>query len=180
MEEMIAEGHCEACLDMTTTEWADELCGGILSAGPHRLEAAAKAAIPHVIAPGCLDMVNFGSFETVPEKYRDAGRVFYEWNPMVTLMRTNLEENIALGKILAEKANRSRGPVAFVLPLRGLSILDGAGQPFCDWETNQTLFDTIRQYANPDIPILKVDANINDDLFAKEAVELLLKIMRDD
>ncbi len=180
MEEMIAEGHCEACLDMTTTEWADELCGGILSAGPDRLEAAAKAAIPHVIAPGCLDMVNFGSFETVPEKYRDAGRVFYEWNPMVTLMRTNLEENIALGKILAEKANRSRGPVAFVLPLRGLSILDGAGQPFCDWETNQTLFDTIRQYANPDIPILKVDANINDDLFAKEAVELLLKIMRDD
>ncbi len=98
----------------------------------------------------------------------------------MTLMRTNLEENIALGKILAEKANRSRGPVAFVLPLRGLSILDGAGQPFCDWETNQTLFDTIRQYANPDIPILKVDANINDDLFAKEAVELLLKIMRDD
>lgn len=179
MEEMIMEGHCRACLDITTTEWADEICDGILSAGPHRLEGAAKVGIPHVIAPGCLDMVNFGSSETVPAKYRDAGRLFYEWNPMVTLMRTNVEENIALGKILAEKANMSEAPTAFILPLRGVSILDGEGQPFCDWETDKVLFDTIEQYAKQDIPIVKVDANINDDLFAVQAVELMLKIMRD-
>lgn len=180
MEELITEGHCKACLDITTTEWADEMCGGILSAGPHRLDGPAKAGIPHVIAPGCLDMVNFGSPDTVPSKYKDAGRLFYEWNPMVTLMRTNVEENIALGKILAEKANMSRGPVAFILPLKGVSILDGEGQPFCDWETDQVLFDTIEQYANPDIPIVKVDANINDDLFAVQAVEWMLKIMREN
>lgn len=179
MEELIMEGHCRACLDITTTEWADELCGGILSAGPHRLDAPAKIGIPHVIAPGCLDMVNFGSTETVPAKYKDTGRLFYEWNPMVTLMRTNVEENIALGKILAEKANMSKAPTAFILPLKGVSILDGEGQPFCSWETDQILFDTIEQYANSDIPIVKVDANINDDLFAMQAVKLMLKIMRE-
>ncbi len=180
MEELIMEGHCKACLDVTTTEWADELCGGILSAGPHRLDGPAKTGIPHVIVPGCLDMVNFGSPDTVPSKYKDAGRLFYEWNPMVTLMRTNVEENIALGKILAEKANMSKGPVAFILPLKGISILDGEGQPFCDWKTDQVLFDAIEQYTNPDIPIVKVDANINDDLFAVQAVEWMLKIMREN
>lgn len=180
MEEMILEGYCLACLDITTTEWADELCGGILSAGPRRLEGPGRAGIPHVIAPGCLDMVNFGSFETVPSKYREAGRLFYEWNPMVTLMRTNEEENIALGKILAEKANRSGTPTAFILPLRGVSILDGEGQPFCDWETDRILFDTIERHVNPEIPVVRVDANINDDLFAAKAVELLSQIMRDN
>lgn len=180
MEEMILEGYCLACLDITTTEWADELCGGILSAGPHRLEGPGRAGIPHVIAPGCLDMVNFGSFETVPLKYREAGRLFYEWNPMVTLMRTNAQENIALGKILAEKANRSGAPTAFILPLRGISILDGEGQPFCDWETDRILFDTIERHVNPEIPVVKVDANINDDLFAAKAVELLSEMMRDN
>lgn len=180
MEELITEGHCSACLDITTTEWADELCGGILSAGPHRLEGPAEAGLPHVIAPGCLDMVNFGSAGTVPAKYREAGRLFYEWNPMVTLMRTNVEENIALGRILAEKANRSEAPTAFILPLRGVSILDGEGQPFCDWETDRALFDAIERYVDPGIPIVKVDANINDDLFAEQAVELMLKIMKDN
>lgn len=180
MEEMIAEGHGRACLDITTTEWADELCGGILSAGPHRLEGPGRAGIPHVIAPGCLDMVNFGSFETVPLKYREAGRLFYEWNPMVTLMRTNAQENVALGKILAQKANESKAPTAFILPLRGVSILDGEGQPFCDWETDRILFDTIKGHVNSDIPVVEVDANINDDLFAAKAVELLLRIIRED
>lgn len=177
MEELIEEGHCQAVLDITTTEWADELCGGILSAGPSRLDGPGKAGIPHVIVPGCLDMVNFGSASTVPEKYK-SGRLLYEWNPMVTLMRTNKKENEELGYILARKANASKAPVAFAFPVRGLSILDGEGQCFCDWDTDRVLFDTIRAAARADIPIMEVDANINDDLFAEKAVELLFHIWK--
>lgn len=143
MEELIEEGHCQAVLDITTTEWADELCGGILSAGPSRLDGPGKAGVPHVIVPGCLDMVNFGSASTVPAKYK-SGRLLYEWNPMVTLMRTNKKENEELGYILARKANASKAPVAFAFPMRGLSILDGEGQCFCDWDTDRVLFDAIR------------------------------------
>ena len=177
MEELIEEGHCQAVLDITTTEWADELCGGILSAGSTRLDGPGKAKIPHVIVPGCLDMVNFGSASTVPEKYK-TGRILYEWNPMVTLMRTNRQENEQLGRILAQKANASPAPVAFAFPLRGLSILDGEGQCFCDWETDRVLFDTIRASVRKGIPIIEVDANINDDLFAQKAVELLFQIWK--
>ena len=96
-------------LDITTTEWADELCGGVMSAGPARLEAAARRGVPAVVAPGCLDMVNFWSRETVPERYRD--RKLYQHNPNVTLMRTNVEENRRLAKLIADKLNASRGPV---------------------------------------------------------------------
>lgn len=177
MEELIMGGHCAACLDITTTEWADEICHGILSAGPQRLDGPAAAGIPHVIAPGCLDMVNFGCRDTVPETYIKAKRIFYEWNPMVTLMRTDKKENAALGKILAEKANKSDSPVAFILPLKGVSILDGEGEAFCDWEADRVLFDAIQRSVHKDIPVVKVDANINDDLFAEQAVKLLLKIM---
>ena len=177
MEELIEEGHCKAVLDITTTEWADELCGGILSAGPSRLDGPGKAGVPHVIVPGCLDMVNFGSASTVPAKYK-SGRLLYEWNPMVTLMRTNKKENEELGYILARKANASKAPVAFAFPMRGLSILDGEGQCFCDWDTDRVLFDAIRSAARADIPIIEVDANINDDLFAKRAVELLFRIWK--
>jgi len=177
MEELILEGHCKACLDITTTEWADELCGGILSAGPSRLDAQGKAGIPHVIVPGCLDMVNFGSKQTIPQKYRDSNRKFYEWNPMVTLMRTNKEENERLGRILAEKANASKAPVAFLFPLKGVSILDGEGECFCDWEIDEVLFKSIEHYLKRDIPVYRVDANINDDVFAQKAVEVLLSII---
>lgn len=177
MEELIEEGHCQAVLDITTTEWADELCGGILSAGSARLDGPGKAKIPHVIVPGCLDMVNFGSTPTVPEKYK-TGRTLYEWNPMVTLMRTNRQENKQLGRILAQKANASTAPGGLCFPLRGLSILDGEGQCFCDWETDRVLFDTIRACCRKDIPIIEVDANINDDLFAQKSVELLFQIWK--
>ena len=151
-----------------------------MSAGPKRLDGPGIAGIPHVIVPGCLDMVNFGSFKTVPQKYKDAKRTFYEWNPMVTLMRTNKQENLALGEILAEKANASKYPVSFLFPLRGLSILDGEGQPFCDWEIDQALFDTIRKNVNPQIRIEEVDANINDDLFAEKAVCAMQKLFNND
>lgn len=97
---------------------------------------------------------------------------------MVTLMRTNRQENEQLGRILAQKANASPAPVAFAFPLRGLSILDGEGQCFCDWETDRVLFDTIRASVRKGIPIIEVDANINDDLFAQKAVELLFQIWK--
>jgi uncharacterized protein (UPF0261 family) len=177
MESLIREGYCDACLDITTTDWADELCGGILSAGKERLDGPAITGIPHVIVPGCLDMVNFGSFPTVPDSYKKEKRLFYEWNPMVTLMRTNKAENKRLGEILAEKANASKGPTAFVFPLRGLSILDGEGQVFCDWETNEILFQSIEQNLRSDIPVYRVDANINDMKFSEEAVKILKQLI---
>lgn len=176
MEALIKEGVGVAVLDITTTEWADEYCGGSLTAGPQRLDGPGIAGIPHVICPGCMDMVNFGAMDTVPDRFRQGGRNLSVWNPMVTLMRTNREECAALGKILAQKANASKAPVAFILPKRGLSILDAEGERFWDPEADQALFDAIHQYANPEIPIMEVDANINDPAFAKCAVELLMEI----
>ena len=117
MESLIDEGLVDACLDITTTEWADTVCGGVFDAGEDRLSAAGRRGIPHLIVPGCIDMANFGPLDTVPQKYRDAGRQFYEWNPSVTLMRTNVEENRRMGQMFAEKANAATGPVAFLIPL---------------------------------------------------------------
>lgn len=178
LEEFIREGHCAAVLDLTTTEWADELAGGILSAGETRLDAISAVDIPAVIAPGCLDMVNFGTFDTVPEKYKAAGRNFYSWNPMVTLMRTNEEECRALGKVIAQKANAAKGPVAVMIPLRGLSILDGKGQPFWDPKADAVLAETIKENLRADIPYVEVDANINDAVFSAAAVALLYRLWK--
>ena len=178
LEEFVREGHCAALLDLTTTEWADELAGGILSAGAERLDAVSKVDIPVVIAPGCLDMVNFGSYDTVPSHYKQSGRNFYSWNPMVTLIRTNNDENRSLGKIIAEKANAAKGSAAVIFPLRGLSILDGDGQPFCDREADAALAEAIKQNLRADIPYIEIDANINDSEFSKAAVELLYKLSK--
>lgn len=178
MESLIDEGLVDACLDITTTEWADELCGGVFSAGPDRLAAAGRRGIPHLIVPGCIDMVNFGPLATVPQKYRDAGRLFYEWNPSVTLMRTNVDENRRLGEIFAEKANAAKGPTAFLIPLRGVSILDGDDQQFCDRAADQAMFDTLRQHLRQDIPITELDTNVNDPLFARKAVEMMLELIK--
>lgn len=177
MESLVDEGLIDACLDVTTTEWADELCGGILSAGPDRLSAPGRAGIPHLIAPGCVDMVNFGPPDTVPQKFRDAGRRFYEWNPTVTLMRTTPDENRQIGEVFAKKASAATGPVAFLLPLRGVSILDGDGQPFCDRDADTALFDAIRANVRGDIPLVEIDANINDAAFSDKAVEMLLSLI---
>ena len=175
MEKLIGEGYFVAVLDVTTTEWADELVGGTLTAGPTRLDAAAQAGIPQVIAPGCLDMVNFGTRESVPAKFND--RLFYVWNPTVTLMRTTPEENAALGRILAEKANASTGPVAFFLPTQGVSILDSPGGLFWLPEAAAALFDAIQLNTRPDIPVEIVDANINDDAFAQAVTTTLLNFL---
>ena len=178
MEALIDDGLVDACLDITTTEWADTVCGGVFDAGPDRLSAAGRRGIPHLISPGCIDMANFGPINSVPQKYRDAGRTLYSWNPSVTLMRTNVEENRRMGQVFAEKANAATGPVAFLIPLRGVSILDGDGQPFCDRAADQAMFDALRQNLRAGIRIEEVDANINDAAFADRAVEMMLALIR--
>jgi uncharacterized protein (UPF0261 family) len=175
MEDLIADGLVTGVLDITTTEWADELCGGVFSAGPGRLSAAGQAGIPQVIVPGCVDMVNFGGPETVPERYHE--RLLHVWNPSVTLMRTTPEENAELGRIFAGKANAATGPVAFLLPLGGVSLLDSPGQPFWWPEADQALFDALRVNLRPDIPVETLDANINDPVFADRATEMLLEML---
>src|SRR5207253_255807 len=127
MESLIESGLVTGVLDVTTTEWADELVGGVFSAGPDRLAAAARRGVPAVVAPGCLDMVNFGAPETVPARF--AGRTFYAHNPNVTLMRTDVEENRRLGERIAAQLNASTGPVTVVIPTRGFSMIDAPGGP---------------------------------------------------
>src|SRR6266446_2110318 len=178
METLVSDGLVEAVLDITTTEWADELCRGIFSAGPERLDAPGLRGIPHLIVPGCVDMANFGAPSTVPEKYRQTKRLFYEWNPSVTLMRTNVEENRRMGEIFAQKANAAQGPVAFLIPLKGVSMLDGDGQQFCDREADRAMFEAIKANLKPGIAVVEVDLNINDPLFAAKAVEMILELIQ--
>lgn len=175
LESLVEEGYITGVLDITTTEWADELVGGVLSAGPTRLDAAAKKGVPQVIVPGCLDMVNFWAPETVPEKFK--GRRFYQWNPNVTLMRTTPEENAELGRILAEKANGSTGPVAFFLPLKGVSMLDAPAKEFWWPEADRALYDAIKKHVRPDIPVYEMDNNINDDEFADAVASKMLEFL---
>jgi uncharacterized protein (UPF0261 family) len=177
MESLVREGLVDAVLDITTTEWADTVCGGVFSAGEQRLSAPGEAGIPHLIVPGCVDMANFGGPETVPQKYKDAGRTFYEWNPSITLMRTNVEENRRMGEVFAAKAGAARGPTAFLIPLRGVSILDGDGQRFCDRRADQAMFDAIKAGVRDDIEVVEMDHNINDPQFAAKAVEMMLALI---
>lgn len=175
MESLIRDRFFSGVLDLTTTELADDLCSGVFSAGPTRLDAAALEGIPQVVAPGCLDMVNFGAPDTVPAHYRD--RKLYEWNPNVTLMRTTPEENTALGCTIAEKLNRSTAPAAVLIPLGGVSQLDSEGGDFWWPEADRALFDAIRTNLRPDIPVVELAANINDQAFSDHAAELLLSLI---
>ena len=174
MEGLIADGLIQAVLDITTTELADELVGGILSAGPDRLTAAGKAGIPQVVAPGAIDMVNFGPMDSVPEKFR--GRVLYAHNPNVTLMRTTSEECAELGRITGEKLNAARGPVVFVMPLGGVSAIDAPGKPFHSPEADAAYLAALKRYLDPKVNLVELDAHINDDRFAGEVVTQLLRI----
>ncbi len=173
MESLIADGFITGVYDVTTTEWADELAGGVFAAGPTRLDAAAQAGIPQVVAPGCLDMVNFGGPDTVPAHYR--GRKLYEWNPSVTLMRTTPEENAQLGRILATKVNASTAPVTVFLPLGGVSQLDSLGGEFWWPEADAALYDAIKATLRPDIPLVSLDLNVNDPAFANATTARLLE-----
>jgi uncharacterized protein (UPF0261 family) len=172
MESLIASGLVAGVLDLTTTEWADELVGGVLTAGPERLDATARAKIPAVIAPGCLDMVNFGERASVPAKF--SGRTFYQHNPQVTLMRTTPAECTELGRIIAEKINRYPAPVTVLLPRRAISIISAPGQPFHDPTADTALFSSLRAHLRPDLPVREYDVVINDPLFARACAETLL------
>jgi uncharacterized protein (UPF0261 family) len=176
METLVGDGLLRGVLDITTTEWADELVGGVLTAGPHRLEAAARAGVPAVVVPGCLDMVNFGARDTVPARFE--GRRFYLHNPQVTLMRTNAEECAELGRILAEKVNASTGPVRVLVPTRAISIISADGQPFHDPEADAALFAAIREHLDPRIPLVEIDAAVNDEVFAKACAQALLELLK--
>ncbi|RCH56058.1 UPF0261 family protein [Mucilaginibacter hurinus] len=179
MEQLIKDGHVKGALDITTTEWADTIGGGVFDAGPQRLDGPGQAGIPHLIAPGCIDMCNFGAPDTIPAKYKD--RLFYKWNPNVTLMRTTPEENADMGRIFAEKANASKGTVKFLIPLKGYSMLDsikdGEPQLFWDPAADSAFVDALKSNLKPGIEVIELDANINDPMFAQKAVELFLQMM---
>ena len=174
MQRLAAEGLLTGLLDLTTTELADELCGGVFSAGPERVQIGASSHIPVVLAPGCVDMCNFGPLESVPSQY--TSRLLYEWNANVTLMRTNVEENRKIGELIAETANRCRGPAVVLLPLRGVSMLDSQGGPFWDEAADHACFDAIRSHLNKEIPVIEIDANINDPIFADRATQVFLEL----
>ncbi len=176
MESFIRDGLIRGVLDLTTTELADELVGGILSAGRDRLTAAGLHGVPQVISLGAVDMVNFGPPETVPEKFR--GRRFYQHNPTVTLMRTTPEENDELGKEIAHKASAARGPTAVLVPLKGVSALDAEGKPFWWPEADTALFQSLRNWMSPQVRLIELDLHINDPAFALTAVETLLEMMK--
>lgn len=175
MEAFIADGFIRGVLDLTTTELADELVGGELSAGKDRLTAAGLHGVPQVISVGALDMVNFGPPQTVPEKFR--GRRFYQHNPNVTLMRTTPEENDRLGKEIAEKASAARSPTAVLLPLRGVSAIDAEGQPFWWPEADAALFQSLRNWMSPNVERIELDLHINDPAFAEAAVATLVRLL---
>ena len=170
MEKLADSGLLAGAIDVSTTEIADEIAGGVLSAGPARLDVFARHALPYVGSCGALDMVNFGAFETVPERYR--GRRLYRHNPTVTLMRTTADENRAIGEFLAAKLNAMRGPVRFLIPEGGVSAIDQPGQPFHDSEADRVLFTTIEQHfrAGPERRLVRLPHHINDEAFAEALV----------
>lgn len=175
MESLIAEGMIAGVLDMTTTELADEHVGGFLSAGPNRLTAAAAAGVPQVVSTGAVDMVNFYGPASVPEKF--ASRTFYRHNANVTLMRTTAEENAAIGAEIARKLSRAAGPVAVLLPARGVSAIDREGQPFEDPGARRALHDAIKSGLPAD-RVVELDLHINDPAFAEAAVTTLIGMIR--
>ncbi|VTT98391.1 Uncharacterized protein OS=Pirellula staleyi (strain ATCC 27377 / DSM 6068 / ICPB 4128) GN=Psta_2898 PE=4 SV=1: UPF0261 [Gemmataceae bacterium] len=176
MEGLIRDGLVAGVLDITTTELADELVGGVLSAGPDRLTAASLKGVPQVISVGALDMVNFGPPDTVPVKFKE--RRFHQHNPTITLMRTTPEEMDRLGLELTQKASASSGRAAVVMPLRGVSALDAPGQPFWWPEANAALVQSVRNWIAPNVELLELDLHINDPAFAAACANALLDLLR--
>lgn len=173
MEALIETGMVAGILDVTTTEWADELTGATLSAGATRMDAMSKMKVPTVVSPGCVDMANFGERESVPAEFED--RLFYIHNAQVTLMRTTASECAELGKILAEKTNANPAPTSMILPLKGVSVISQEGQPFYDKDADTALFDSIKESYKGDV--IEMDCDINDESFAVAAAEQLIKLM---
>ncbi len=174
MESLIESGMVAGVLDVTTTEWADELAGGVLSAGPDRLDGMSRAEVPAVIAPGCLDMVNFGERDTVPPELGE--RTIYEHNPQVTLVRTSAAECSELGKILSRKANANKAPTSILLPTKAISLISAEGQVFHDPAADEALFDAIREEA--EVEVMELAVEINSEDFARACVGKLLELIR--
>lgn len=178
MEALIADGLAAGVLDLTTTELADELAGGILSAGSERLSAAGRRGVPQVVSLGALDMVNFGPMgsDGLPEgaQERHRHRLFYRHNAAVTLMRTTPEENVRLGELIGAKVSASRSPVVVMVPLRGVSAIDAPGQVFWDPEADAALFDSLRRSCGPNVELVEQDLHINDPAFAEASARALL------
>ena len=173
MEQLIEDGVFRGILDMTTTELADELVGGVMSAGPNRLESAGRKGIPQLVCPGAIDMVNFGPEETVPAKFRS--RNLYVHNPSVTLMRTTPEECAEIGRMTADKLNRASGPVTVLIPLQGVSAIDKIGGPFYSQEALNAYRRALKASLSPTIRLVELDAHINDERFALAAADLLME-----
>src|SRR5262245_12231154 len=175
MEGLIRDGLVAGVLDITTTELADELAGGVMAAGPDRLTAAGLAGVPQVISLGALDMVNFGPRDTVPDWYKH--RLFYQHNPTVTLMRTTPEEMDRLGKGIAEKTSAANSPTCVLVPLKGVSAIDAEGKPFWWPEADAALFQSVRNWIAPGVELLELDMHINDLAFAAACANKLLEMM---
>jgi uncharacterized protein (UPF0261 family) len=175
MEDLARGGFLKGVLDITTTELADELVGGVLSAGPDRLEAAGEHGLPQVVVPGALDMVNFGPRESVPERFRE--RRFYQHNPTITLMRTTRAENDALGRTIARKLNAAKGPVTILLPLQGFSAIDRDGQPFDDSDADAAFINALRAELAPHVRLVQLDLHINDPAFADACADALIEML---
>ena len=175
MEGLIRDGYVAGVADITTTEWCDEVVGGVLSAGPDRLTAAGETGIPQVVSCGALDMVNFRAMHTVPEPFR--GRTLYRHNPNVTLMRTTVEECREIGRRIAGNLNKTTGPTVLMLPLKGVSMLDREGEPFHDPEADAALFDTLRRHIRPPVELVELDLHINDTAFADAVFERMIALM---
>jgi uncharacterized protein (UPF0261 family) len=177
MEKLADSGLLSAVIDITTTEIADYLCGGVLACTEDRFGAFIRTRIPYVGSVGALDMVNFGAHETIPGRF--GGRRFHIHNPQVTLMRTTPEENQRIGEWIVARINRMEGPVRFLLPLRGVSGIDAPGQSFHDPDADDALFAAIREgwQSAKNRRLIEVDAHINDPAFAATAVNAFRDIM---
>jgi uncharacterized protein (UPF0261 family) len=176
MEGLIADGFISGVLDITTTELADELDGGILSAGPDRLRGAARTGVPQVVSIGAVDMVNFGPPETVPAKF--AERLFYQHNPSVTLMRTTPDECAEIGRSIAERLSSADGPTEVILPLRGVSTIATVGETFHDESADRRCIDAIQSgLEGSGVLVRTIDSDINDESFARECAQRLLALL---
>jgi uncharacterized protein (UPF0261 family) len=169
-EKLAESKYFSAVVDLTTTEVADYLCGGILACTADRFGAFIRLPLPYVGSVGACDMVNFGALDTVPERY--AHRLLHVHNPHVTLMRTTVDENRLIGQFIVERLNQMTGPVRFLLPLRGISAIDAPGQVFHDPVADSALFETIRRNWRPatNRQLVEIDAHINDPTFAAQVV----------
>ena len=177
MEGLMDSGFLHGVLDITTTELCDELVGGVLSAGPDRLEAAGRLGLPQVVSCGALDMVNFGARDTVPPQFES--RNLYVHNPSVTLMRTTSDECAELGRQIARKLSAATGPTALFLPLRGVSMIDAEGQPFHDPEADGALFAALREGLDERVELIEMDCNVNDPEFAAAMADKLDEYMKE-